>query len=103
MSLLSNIITPLTGELGGLGGFLVGFAFKKVAKIVAVIAGLGILGLGFLSSEGIIRIDQEALRLSIPGVFSSLVGFQNVALSMLSHAPFFAAFVGGLYLGLMKT
>jgi len=105
MSLLSNIITPLTGELGigGLGGFLVGFAFKKVAKIVAVIAGLGMLGLGYLSTEGIIRIDQEALRLSVPGVFSSLGGFQNVAASMFTHAPFFAAFMGGLYLGLKKA
>ena len=75
--MLSNIITPLTGELGtgGLGDFLVGFAFKLVAKIVAVIAGLGVLGLGCLSSKGIISIDQEALRLSVPGVFSSLGGF----------------------------
>jgi len=57
--LLSNIITPLTGELsiGGLGGFLVGFASKEVAKIVAAIAGLGMLGLWYPSSEGIIHID----------------------------------------------
>lgn len=98
--MLSNIITPLTGELGvgGRGGFLVGFAFKKVAKIVAVIAGLGVLGLGYLSSEGIIHIDQEALRLSVPGVFSSLGGFQSVAASLFTHAPFCAAFLGGLYL-----
>ncbi len=105
MSLLSSIITPLTGELGigCLGGFLAGYAFKKVAKIVAMIAGLGMLALGYLSSERIIQIDQEALRLSVPGIFSSVGGFQNVALSMFSHAPFFAAFVGGLYLGLTKT
>lgn len=103
--MLNNIITPLTGELGigELGGFLVEFAFKKVAKIVAVIAGLGILGLGYLSSEGIIHIDQEALRLSVPGVFSSLGGFQSVAASLFTHAPFCAAFLGGLYLGPKKA
>ena len=95
----------MTGELGigGLGGVLVGYAFKKVAKIVAIMAGLGMLALGYLSSESIIQIDQEALRLSVPGIFSSVGGFQNVALSMFSHAPFFAAFVGGLYLGLTRT
>ena len=95
----------MTGELGigGLGGVLVGYAFKKVAKIVAIMAGLGMLALGYLSSESIIQIDQDALRLSVPGIFSSVGGFQNVALSMFSHAPFFAAFVGSLYLGLTRT
>jgi uncharacterized membrane protein (Fun14 family) len=61
------------------------------------------LGLWYLSSEGIIQIDQDALRLSVPGVFSSLGGVQSVAVSLLSHAPFFAAFLGGLYLGLSRT
>ena len=103
--MLTNLITPLTGELGigGLGGFLVGFAFKKVAKIVAVIAGLGMLGLWYLSSEGIIHIDENALRISVPGVFGSFGGFQSVAASLFTHAPFCAAFLGGLYLGLTRT
>jgi uncharacterized membrane protein (Fun14 family) len=105
MSLLGNLITPLTGELGigVLGGFLVGFALKKVAKIVGMIAGLVILGLWYLSSEGIIYIDENALGISVPGVLSSFVGFQNIAASLLFHAPFSAAFLGGLYLGTTRT
>ena len=48
---LSAILTPLTMELslGGVGGFLVGYAVKMIAKIIAVLLGLAFLGLQYLS------------------------------------------------------
>ncbi len=48
---LSDLWTPLVGEIGmgGVGGFLVGFAVKKAAKIIAVIIGLFFLSLQYLA------------------------------------------------------
>ncbi|GAG03906.1 unnamed protein product, partial [marine sediment metagenome] len=48
---LSNILTPLAGEIGvgGIGGFLAGWALKKAAKMVAVIIGMAFLGLQYLA------------------------------------------------------
>ena len=52
---LSNILTPLAGEIGigGIGGFLAGWALKKAAKMVAVIIGLAFLGLQYLAYENL--------------------------------------------------
>jgi uncharacterized membrane protein (Fun14 family) len=42
-----SAITPLIYQvgIGGIGGFIAGYAFKKLLKIVAVIVGLFILAL----------------------------------------------------------
>ena len=47
MSETPSILTPLIAQLGvgGVGGLCVGYAVKKVAKVVAVIVGLFFLGL----------------------------------------------------------
>jgi len=51
---LSNILTPLAGEIGvgGIGGFLAGWALKKAAKMVAVIIGMAFQGLQYLAVGG---------------------------------------------------
>ena len=101
---LSNLLTPLVGELGigGVGGFLVGFAFKKVAKLIAVIVGLFFLSLQYLAYENIIAIDYGALQIFANELLGQTAGAQTWLTDFIVHAPFGAAFVGGLYLGLRK-
>jgi len=101
---LSNLLTPLVGELGigGVGGFLVGFALKKAAKLIAVIVGLFFLSLQYLAYENIISIDYSALQTFANELLGQTAGAQTWLTDFIVHAPFGAAFVGGLYLGLQK-
>jgi|TARA_B100001971_G_C17702619_1_gene292461 uncharacterized membrane protein (Fun14 family) len=101
---LSNLLTPLVGELGigGVGGFLVGFALKKAAKILAVIVGLFFLSLQYLAYENIISIDYSALQAFANELLGQTTGAQTWLTAFIVHAPFGATFIGGLYLGLQK-
>jgi uncharacterized membrane protein (Fun14 family) len=104
MSSLSNILTPLAGEIGigGIGGFLTGWAFKKVAKMVAVLIGMAFLGLQYLAYENIIQIDYVALKDWANNLAGQAAGTQTIITDFIVHAPFGAAFIGGFYLGFQK-
>ena len=92
------------GELGigGVGGFLVGFAIKKAAKLIALIIGLFFLSLQYLAYENIITIDYGALQVFANELLGQASGTQTWLTDFIVHAPFGAAFVGGLYLGLQR-
>ena len=97
-------MTPLVGELGigGVGGFLVGFAIKKAAKLIALIIGLFFLSLQYLAYENIITIDYGALQVFANELLGQASGTQTWLTDLIVHAPFGAAFIGGLYLGLQR-
>jgi uncharacterized membrane protein (Fun14 family) len=101
---LSNLLTPLVGEIGigGVGGFLSGWALKKAAKIMAFIIGLAFLGLQYLAYEDIIKIDYGALQEWANGLVGQASGAQNLLADFIVHAPFASAFIGGFYLGLQR-
>jgi len=104
MSSLSNILTPLAGEIsiGGIGGFLAGWALKKVAKMVAVIIGLAFLGLQYLAYENIIQINYGALQDWANKLAGQAAGTQTIVTDFIVHAPFGAAFIVSFYLGFQK-
>jgi uncharacterized membrane protein (Fun14 family) len=60
---LSEVVSPLVFQLGvgGVGGFIVGFALKKLSKLVPVLIGVFILALIYLSTRGIININYDVL------------------------------------------
>lgn len=101
---LSNILTPLAGEIGvgGIGGFLAGWALKKAAKMVAVLIGMAFLGLQYLAYKDIISIDYGALQNWVNELVGQASGTPSILIDFIAHAPFGAAFVGGFYLGLQK-
>jgi uncharacterized membrane protein (Fun14 family) len=101
---LSNLLTPIAGEvgIGGIGGFFAGWALKKAAKLLAVIIGLAFLGLQYLSYKSIIIIDYTALQAWANEIAGQASGAQTLLTDFIVHAPFGAAFVGGFYLGLQK-
>jgi uncharacterized membrane protein (Fun14 family) len=57
-------ITPLLGIVGfgGIAGFLVGFALKKIMKILAIIAGVFFAAVMYLQSQGILNINWVKLQ-----------------------------------------
>ena len=100
-----EIFTPVAGEvgIGAVGGFLVGYALKKIAKILAVILGLGFLLLQYLAYKGIIVINYDALQDWVLHLLGLTEGTQSVLVDALSHVPFGASFAFGLYMGFKKA
>ena len=52
----------LSGAAGAIAGFLIGYAIKKLAKIVAIFLGIILLVILFLASQGIIYINLKSLE-----------------------------------------
>jgi len=101
---LSNLLTPIAGEvgIGGVGGFLVGYTTKKAAKMLAFLIGITFLGLQYLAYKNIISIDYTALQNFANELAGQAAGTQSILTDLIVHAPFGASFVGGVYLGLQK-
>jgi len=101
---LSNILTPMVSEIGigGVGGFVVGYAVKKVAKIVAIAIGLGFVALQYLAYKNVITIDYASLRDWMLNLVGQTTELQPLVTDIIVHIPFGAAFAGGFYLGLKK-
>jgi uncharacterized membrane protein (Fun14 family) len=61
---ISTSITPLLGTVGfgGIAGFLVGFALKKIMKILVIIAGVFFAAVMFLQSQGLLNINWDKLQ-----------------------------------------
>jgi uncharacterized membrane protein (Fun14 family) len=99
---MSEIVSPLVFQLGvgGIGGFVVGYALKKLSKLILVLIGLFILALIYLSTQGVININYGSLW----NALSDLIGIGGSVFSWLigviSLLPFAASFVVGFLLGL---
>jgi len=101
---LSNILTPLVSELGvgGVGGFVVGYALKKIAKMMAIGLGLIFVTLQYLAYRGLIIIDYSAMREWALELMGQSAEFQSIVTDFVAHIPFGASFAVGLYLGMKK-
>lgn len=99
---MSEVVSPLVYQLGvgGVGGFIVGYALKKLSKLIIFLIGIFIIILIYLSTQGIININYNGLWSAL----NSLLGWAGTAFSWLigviSLLPFAASFVAGFLLGL---
>jgi uncharacterized membrane protein (Fun14 family) len=66
--------SPLLTSIGfsGLIGFLIGFAVKKVMKILAVGAGIFFAALMYLESQNIVNINWDKLQIASQNAVSTL-------------------------------
>lgn len=99
---MSEIITPVVYQLGlgGIGGFIVGFALKKIAKLFIVIIGLFILALVYLGVNGVININYDALWNTIASGLGAAGQAGSWVIGLVSLLPFAGSFVVGFLLGL---
>jgi uncharacterized membrane protein (Fun14 family) len=97
------MIEPLIFQLGagGVGGFLAGYAVKKIAKILAFFAGLYFLSLLYLSQIGVVNINFERFLEVTSGVVTN-EQVTNLFAATVASLPFAASFAGGLIFGLKK-
>jgi uncharacterized membrane protein (Fun14 family) len=70
----ANSFMPFVSTIGfgGIAGFLVGFALKRIMKILAVIAGGFFAALMYLESQGIMNIHWDKLQTISNGVLSTI-------------------------------
>ena len=101
MVLLSEIVTPIVYQLGAgaVGGFIVGYAIKKVTKIVAVIIGLFILALIVLGAYGVLTVDFGKLFNTVKGLFGQSGEALGWLTAIIAHLPLAGSFLVGLFLG----
>src|SRR5919108_4633223 len=71
MTLVESLATPL--GIGGLAGFFIGYAIRKVIKLIFVLAGLGFAFVLFLQSKGILNVDYQKLDAFAQNMTSSLI------------------------------
>ena len=100
---MSELVIPVVYQLGvgGIGGFFVGYAIRKVAKIVAVFLGIFLLSLIFLAHIGAINVNYDKLtevlsKLAIPEQAAELL------IPILANLPFAGSFTVAFIIGLKK-
>jgi uncharacterized membrane protein (Fun14 family) len=99
---MSEVVSPLVFQLGvsGVGGFIVGFALKKLSKLILFLIGIFIVVLIYLSTQGIININYSGLWSALSGLMGLAGSAFSWLVGVISLLPFAASFVAGFLLGL---
>ncbi|MFB6281338.1 MAG: FUN14 domain-containing protein [Haloferacaceae archaeon] len=89
---------------GAIVGGIIGFAAKKLAKVIAVIVGLELALFRFLESRGILTVDWSRLT---GGLVESAAGAASGTppswvMTVLSTLSISAGFTGGFLLGFRR-
>jgi uncharacterized membrane protein (Fun14 family) len=94
--------------VGFLGGLLLGYAFKKVVKVVAVIVGLFMAGLAYLQYQQIASFDWSRIEVlataALGNVTTQITNSQEaIAFSMSNFSiPLSGSMSAGFAIGFMK-
>ena len=94
---------PLVAQLGfgGAVGFAIGYALKKILKIIIVFIGLYFISLLYLSHAGFIEINYDRIASAFEDFASRLLhGGVTIPSFMTANIPFLGSFVVGLGIGL---
>ena len=91
------LICPLT--IGGIGGFFVGYAVKKVFKI-AMLIGIFVFALAYMVYTSVISIDANQLTGTFSRFADNLGSFGLTPLII--TLPFLASFAVGFIFGVRK-
>ncbi|MGD8238447.1 MAG: FUN14 domain-containing protein [Armatimonadota bacterium] len=99
-------IVPLVQQLGlgGITGFIAGYAFKKLTKIVAIMLGIIFILVQYLAYKHFININWgEIGDAAAPHLADSGKSAAAAVWEVLRHnLPFGGAFTAGFVLGLKK-
>jgi uncharacterized membrane protein (Fun14 family) len=90
---------------GAVVGGIIGFAAKKVAKIIAVLVGLELALFKFLESRGIISVDWNRLTAGLVGTAQDAAtggAPPDWMMTILSTLSISAGFTGGFLVGFKK-
>ena len=99
---MSEVVSPLVFQLGvgGVGGFIIGFALKKLTKLILFLIGIFVLALIYLSTRGIININYDALWTALTRLLGSANSAFSWLIGVISVLPFAGSFIAGFLIGL---
>jgi uncharacterized membrane protein (Fun14 family) len=97
---MSEALIPIAYQLGvgGIGGFFVGYAVKKITRI-AIIIGVVVFSFAYLAFTNVINVNYDAVLNLWPGLSEPVVG---LLAPFLSAFPFLGSFIVGLWFGFKK-
>jgi len=98
---MSEIFPSLGYQLGigGIGGFIVGYATKKISKLIVIVLGLFIIALLYLGVQGIININYDALWKTLANSLGMAESAFSWIVGVISLLPFAGSFIVGFLLG----
>ena len=98
---MSEILTSVGFQLGagGIGGFIVGFAIKKLSKLIAILIGLFLAVLIYLSTQGIININYSTLSNALSSALGNMGSAVSWLVGVVSLLPFAGSFIVGFLIG----
>jgi uncharacterized membrane protein (Fun14 family) len=104
-----EVYTSIPATIGGgfIGGLLIGFALKKVVKLIAVVVGLFIAGLTYLQYQQMAYLDWDKIERVVTAIFgnvSSQISGQDISSFALSNLgiPLTSGMSAGFAVGFMK-
>jgi uncharacterized membrane protein (Fun14 family) len=86
-------------SVGAVGGFLVGYAIKKVLKILIIVLGLCSFAVSYLGLSGIMNVNFEKLAGATSGLITQASG---VLSTFVGGLPFASTFFAGFAIGIIK-
>lgn len=98
----AEILNPALFQLGfgGFAGFVVGYAFKKMVKMLLVLVGLFFVALQYLAYTGFIEINYDKIMQSLQGLTKLFEGGFSLPAFLTANIPFTASFTAGFGIGL---
>lgn len=105
-----DTITSVSAAIGGgfFGGLLLGYALKKVVKLIAVVIGLFIAGLAYLQYQQIAYFDWEKIERMVTTTFgnvsSQIASNQDISSFAFTNLgiPLTSGMSAGFAVGFMK-
>lgn len=97
---MSAIAIPVAYELavGGIGGYLLGYALKKVTKFLALLIGIIILAVIYLAYSGLLNINFQGFANETKNALTYVgQAFVNIA-PFLVNLPLLGSFFLGLFI-----
>ena len=106
----ADTFTSISATIGGgfVGGLLLGYALKKVIKLMAVVVGLFMAGLAYLQYQQVAYFDWEKIERVVTtvsgNVSSHVIGSQDISSFALSNLgiPLTSGMSAGIAVGFVK-
>jgi uncharacterized membrane protein (Fun14 family) len=100
---INESFAPIIFQLciGGIGGFLIGYAIRKFIKI-ALLIGVIVFSLIFLAYTNVINVDYGGLAEMASNFVSAINPALDVLTPLLAHIPFIVSLIVGLFLGFTR-
>ena len=97
--------SPVLMHFGGsyLGGFVIGWFFRRFVKSAAVVAGVALLAIGFMKTAGWIALDWVSVEAWVNQTLQSLQsGAEGLQQVLMGYLPSAGAGSTGIFFGFRK-